>query len=127
MLQKLLVIDDDQTVITFVHARLEAHGYRVIVALNGEEGLQQAKETKPDLIILDVQMPSMDGYTFVQEIKKSDDLRDTPIIILTAKDKLEDLFKAEGIKDYLVKPVDIKILLDKIQSRIGPTKKQSKK
>ena len=118
MPQKILVIDDELGILKLVKTRLEAKQFEVLTAVVGEEGLEVAKRGHPDLIILDIQMPKMDGYTFVREAQKLPDLRSIPVIVLTATDKMQDLFKVEGIKDYIVKPFDGDVLLSAIKKHL---------
>jgi DNA-binding response OmpR family regulator len=105
MSKKILIVDDDPDLLRMVTMRLEANQYEVITAYDGEEGLEKVKAENPDLIILDIVMPKLDGYSFVQEIKKTEH-KTIPIIILTAKEEMEDIFKMEGISDYIIKPFD---------------------
>ncbi|MFH1359952.1 MAG: response regulator [Candidatus Omnitrophota bacterium] len=119
MNKKILIIDDDPTVVKLIKTRLEANGYGAIVAKDGREGLHQAKTHKPDLILLDVLMPDIDGYTLVKELKKDEELRTIPVIIITIKEQLQDLFKQEGVKDYLVKPINTQELLAKVRNYFG--------
>ncbi|MFA5060017.1 MAG: response regulator [Candidatus Omnitrophota bacterium] len=119
MSKKVLVVDDDPVVLKLVKSRLEANQYEVTTASDGDEGLQKLKTQKPDLIILDVEMPRMDGYTFVVELKKHDDLKNIPIIILTAKEHLKDLFKLEGIRDYIVKPFKAEKFLETVKKYLA--------
>jgi len=104
MSKRILVVDDEPDIVEVVRLRLEANNYEVIAAYDGEEGLRKARNEQPDLIILDILMPEMDGYTFVRELKADESIKDIPIVVLTAKDKMRDLFAIEGIKDYIVKP-----------------------
>ncbi|OGX08695.1 MAG: hypothetical protein A2Z88_11565 [Omnitrophica WOR_2 bacterium GWA2_47_8] len=121
---KILVIDDDATLTKLLDARLSANGYEVVIAKDGAEGLEKYKKEKPDLIILDIEMPKMDGYTFVLEFKQIASLRDTPIIMLTAKEAMREIFAIEGINDYIVKPFDMDDLLNKIKKHLAvPHKK----
>ena len=113
--KRILIVDDEPHLVKLVKLRLEANGYEVATALNGLEGLKEAEENHPDLIIVDVMMPKMDGYTFVKNIRVRDELKAIPIIVLTVKNKLENLFKAEGVKDYIVKPFDAENLLEKVK------------
>ncbi|MFH1798135.1 MAG: response regulator [Candidatus Omnitrophota bacterium] len=115
MPKKILIIDDEPELVKAIQVRLETAGYKVISAFDGEEGINQAEKEKPDLIILDVIMPKMDGFTTLKELEKKFH-RNTlpPVIVLTGKDKMEDLFAIEGITDYIVKPFEGKALLDKI-------------
>ena len=114
MTKKILIVDDEPEIVELIGNRLRANQFDVTTASDGLQGLQRAKDDKPDLIILDVGMPKMDGYTFVQEFKKIDELRSIPIIILTAKTHVQNLFKAEGISDCFIKPFDTVLLLSRI-------------
>jgi len=115
MPKKVLIIDDDPTNVALVQFLLKTNEYEAIVARDGEEGLEKAKQEKPDLIVLDIQMPKMDGYTVLLELKKIEALRMTPVIMLTAKETLQDVFKMEGVSDYIVKPLDTESFLIKIR------------
>ena len=114
MPKKILIIDDEPEIVELIGNRLRANQFDVVTAADGLQGLERAKDNRPDLIILDVGMPNMDGYTFVQEFKKIDELRSIPIIILTAKTHVQSLFKAEGIADCFLKPFDTVLLLTRI-------------
>jgi len=116
--KKILVIDDEPELVKALKIRLETKGYEVITAFNGEEGMKKVQEEKSHLIILDVQMPAMDGYRFVRELKKRLDPI-PPIIVLTAKDKLQDLFELEGVTDYIIKPFEHQELLDRVSKLLG--------
>lgn len=115
---KILVIDDDPTITTLLSATLSECGYSVMTAPDGEEGLEQYKVFRPDIIILDILMPRMDGYTFVLEFKKIGDIRETPVIILTSRDSMQDIFEIHGINDYIIKPFNMEDLLRKIGRRV---------
>ena len=114
-LKKILVIDDDLEIVELAKNRLAANHYDVITATDGIQGLELAKANQPDLIILDVVMPHMDGYTFIQEIKLIDHLKKIPIIIVTAKADMTDLFINEGVSCCLTKPFKTEVFLDKIR------------
>lgn len=115
MAKKILLVDDEVDLVELLKIRLESNGYDVLAAHNGKECLHEAKANLPDLIILDVLMPEMDGYTTLRELKKEDETKDIPVIILTAKGKMRDLFEVEGIDDYMVKPFDDDELLLRIK------------
>lgn len=119
MNNKILIIDDDPTVIKLIQSRLEANNFTTAAASNGQEGLEKFKSEKPGLIILDIKMPKMDGYSFVLEFKNIADLATTPIIVLTAYEQMRDIFKFEGINDYLIKPPDMNVLLRKINKHLA--------
>lgn len=112
--KKILVIDDEPDIVNLVKMRLEANNYQVCTASDGEEGLKKAESEKPDLIILDIMMPKKDGYTFLLEAKKKGLIDNTPVITLTARPKMKELFKPEGVKDYILKPFEAQELLEKI-------------
>ncbi|HTL48600.1 MAG TPA: response regulator [Verrucomicrobiae bacterium] len=119
MSKKILVIDDDPHIVELLKNRLVACSYQVVTAHDGEEGLLQVQKEHPDLIIVDVLMPKMDGYTFVRTLKRNEAIKATPVIVLTAKDKMKDLFELEGVKDYMVKPYRPEDLLKKVRSNLG--------
>ena len=114
MSKKILVVDDDQTNLKILDARLTKEGYEVTLAVNGEIGLGRAKETQPDLIVLDVEMPKMNGYTFLNELRKIEGMEETPVLILTAHENMEPLFKLKKTAGYVIKPVDFELLNAKI-------------
>jgi DNA-binding response OmpR family regulator len=110
MSKKILIIDDDKTVVKMLEAFLTAHGYEILTAGDGEEGIQKIKSNPPDMIVLDVQMPRMNGYTFMFELKNCLS-SPIPVIVLTAKEGMAEIFKVEGVKEYLVKPLQPEALL----------------
>ena len=108
---EILVIDDDVVLLELFRAFLAGKGYKVETAVDGAEGLQKLKKNPPDLVMLDVIMPRMDGYSFVRELKKDDKFRNIPVVVLTAREMMRDVFVQEGVKDYVVKPCDPEELL----------------
>ncbi|MCP4650834.1 MAG: response regulator [PVC group bacterium] len=124
-MKKILVVDDEHDMVTILKARLEKRGFAVVSAYDGAEGLEKIDEENPDLIILDIIMPKMDGYTVIKELKKRSMKEGSsliPVIVLTAKDKMQDLFAMEGVTDYIIKPFEVPELLDKINKLIGEAK-----
>ncbi|MBN3039115.1 MAG: response regulator [Candidatus Omnitrophica bacterium] len=117
MAKKILVIDDEPHIVQLLKSRLQANGYEVVAASNGKEGLERVEQENPDLIILDILMPAMDGYTFVRRLRKAS--REIPVIVLTGQGAMQDLFAVEGINDYMVKPFKAEELLEKIEKYIG--------
>jgi CheY-like chemotaxis protein len=120
MPHKILIIDDDRINTALVKFMLAERCYEVICAEDGEKGLEKVKTEKPDLIILDIKMPRMNGYEFMTELKSMQGFLITPVIMLTAHENLEDIFMMEGVSGYFVKPVDLNALLKKIEKCLGP-------
>ena len=118
MAKKILIIDDDPTLTKMLDTFLSAHDFAVGIAPDGEEGIAKVKEEQPDLIILDVQMPKMNGYTFMFELKKVHSGRNVPVIVLTAKEGMAEIFKVEGVKEYITKPFQPEVLLTNIKKYI---------
>lgn len=118
MLKKILIVDDDLTMLRMTEVFLANHGYSIATATNGDEGIAKAAEFSPDLIVLDVQMPRMNGYTFIFELKKIAQVKNVPIIILTAKTGMAEIFKVEGVKEYLTKPLQPEVLLTSIKKYV---------
>jgi DNA-binding response OmpR family regulator len=105
---KILIVEDDPKVVVFIVDQLEYLGHQVAVARNGVEGLEKVKEERPDLIVLDVMMPEMDGYEVCHRLKSSPETENIPILMLTAKGQIQDKVKGFeiGADDYLPKPYD---------------------
>lgn len=114
----VLVVDDDNLTRELIKSTLRSKGYEIMAAEDGEIALGLLKDKKPDLILLDVQMPNMDGYTFVMKKLADPALAPIPVIVLSAMGKTEPLFKRHGIKAYLLKPINTQELLTKIQAII---------
>ena len=113
--KKILIIDDEPDFLSVLRVRLEANDYEVIEASDGEEGLKKAEAEKPDVILVDIIMPKKDGYTLVRELKYKETTKSIPIIVMTAKPDMKDLFEIEGFKDYVVKPFENEDLLLRIK------------
>ena len=115
--KKILVVDDEPDIVTMIKMRLEASGYDVLTAIDGNSAYAKAKSDSPDLIILDLMLPGMDGYHVCRLLKFDKKYRHIPIIILTARGRREDKMQGEkaGADFYLVKPFEAKALLDKIK------------
>lgn len=118
---RLLIVDDDKDFVQLLEFDLKKHGYDILTAFNGEEGLEKAKEVNPDLIILDIKMPKIDGYTFVRRLKKEEGTKNIPVIILTSYEPMKDMFQLEGVKDYFVKSANMEGLLDTIKKNLSST------
>jgi len=118
---KILIVDDSVDTVDLLNKRLSFEGYRTLSAYNGQEALQQAAEHNPDLIVLDIMMPDMDGYEVCERLKASKNTRYIPILMLTAKSGLEHKIKGldVGANDYLGKPFDYKELSARIKSLLA--------
>lgn len=116
-MSKVLIVEDEVMLLEVTKLRLEAEGFEVDTAENGKEGLLKAMSGKPDVILADLMMPDMDGWEMIKIIRSNSDLKDVPIIILSALGREEDIQKAmdTGATDYLVKPVSSDAFLEKIQ------------
>jgi DNA-binding response OmpR family regulator len=114
---RILVVDDDSFIRSFLKKRLAANDYEVILAEHGEEGLALAKEKHPHLIISDWMMPKMDGVEFCKRVKGDDELKYTYFILLTARDTAEDKIAGmeHGADDFMTKPFNDKELLARIK------------
>jgi DNA-binding response OmpR family regulator len=110
-MKKILVVDDDPNICENLKLRLESSGYTVNTASNGVVAFVKASEEKPDLIILDVSMPTMDGLKFVQATRWRVEMRDIPILILTGRVNTKEIFDNLGVDHFLTKPYDAKELL----------------
>ena len=113
--KKILLADDEQQLALSVKIRLQSKGYQVVTAPDGQAALALVAQEQPDLIILDVLMPVMDGYSCLREINIRFGRGKFPVIILTARDRMKDLFELEGIEDYIIKPFDHEDLLLRIE------------
>jgi two-component system alkaline phosphatase synthesis response regulator PhoP len=114
---KILVIDDEPNIVQTLQDRLEMNDYEVVTAGNGKEGLKKALQEKPDVILLDVIMPIMDGHEMLEVLRKQPGGNFSSVIMLTARSQTQDIARANacGIDDYIVKPFDLSELLEKIE------------
>lgn len=115
---KILVIDDDIAINELIKVNLELAFYTVVTALDGNKGYALAKQEQPDLIILDVMMPEVDGYTVAKRIRENEATKDIPIIMLTALNMLQNKVQGFniGVDDYLCKPFEMEELLVRIKA-----------
>ena len=113
MARKILVVDDNEDIRTFVEISLKAKGYEIITACDGQEGWEVLQAQKPDLLIVDVNMPRMDGREVVRRVRADDALKGMPVIMLTGEDKDEDILTgiSGGADQYITKPFKIEGLL----------------
>ncbi|MBX2861587.1 MAG: response regulator transcription factor [Vampirovibrio sp.] len=115
---KVVAVDDDPSIVELVKINLEMQGHQVFTAKDGIEGFAQVQQELPSLVILDVMMPEVDGYTVAQRIRKNKETEHIPILMLTALGVLDDKVKGfdAGADDYLVKPFDIPELLVRVRA-----------
>jgi len=117
----ILVVDDNRDNVEILTAFLESRGYRVASAQDGKTALARLEEVNPDLVLLDVMMPGMDGWQVCRTIKKHPEFGDTRVVMVTAKGGFEDKFEGmrSGADDYVVKPVDLAELEKKVERNLA--------
>lgn len=119
--KKILVVEDNPQMRNIVSIRLEINGYSVITAENGEEALEKAKKENPDLMILDLMLPKINGFEVSRMLKFDDKYKKLPIIVLSALDQKGDREKAmkSGADAYFIKPFELESILAKIKELTG--------
>jgi two-component system alkaline phosphatase synthesis response regulator PhoP len=119
--KKILLVDDSPTAILWQRLILEADQYEIVVATDGEEGVRLAKTEQPDLVLLDVMMPRMNGFEALREIRADDALRTTPILMVTTRSEMANVMQGyeSGCNEYITKPVDRSELLMKVRSYLS--------
>ncbi len=122
-MSKILVVDDDRAINELIKVNLKLSGYTVIQAFDGVEGFALAKQELPNLAILDVMMPNVDGYTVAQRIRQYEPIKNIPIIMLTALSDIQDKGRGFdiGVDDYMVKPFEIEELKMRIKALLKRT------
>lgn len=117
--KKVLVVDDDKSITKTVESLLVSHGYASLVAYDGLDAMVKVRNDSPDLIILDIMMPEINGYDVCSNLKFDERFKHIPIIVLTAREQELDprIGQLMGI-DYMHKPIDSKVLLEKIQTAL---------
>jgi DNA-binding response OmpR family regulator len=119
--QTILVADDDEDLVGYIRIRLESEGYDVLTADDGEQALKLALERKPDLAVLDVRMPTLDGFGVTRQIRRSETVREMPVILLTGSVLAEDIMMGQeaGADEYLMKPLsEPEELLETVRSAL---------
>jgi len=118
--QCILIVEDRGPLLAAVREILEMEGYNVLVALDGTQALQVMEEFRPDLIVADILMPRMDGYTFYDEVRAHPEWAAIPFVFLTAKAEQEDVDRAKdmGVDAYIIKPFDHQYLLAVIRAQL---------
>ena len=123
---KILVVDDEIYIVHILDFSLGMEGYEVITALDGEQAIEQARNEKPDLIVLDIMMPKLDGYETCKILKSEKETRDIPVILLSAKGRNVDQkvgFEV-GADDYITKPFSPRKLVERINAILGQSSRQ---
>jgi CheY-like chemotaxis protein len=119
-MKNILVIDDDPGVLFLLQRRLSDAGYRVAVEVSGQMGLERMAVSAPDLVIVDIRMPGMDGFAFIRQIRTDAVLVKVPAIIVTAYEEYSaDAALLEGVQGFFRKPIEINGLLGKIREIVG--------
>ncbi|MEA2485862.1 MAG: two-component system, OmpR family, alkaline phosphatase synthesis response regulator PhoP [Actinomycetota bacterium] len=115
--KRILICDDDPAILRVLEVNLEIEGYQVFAAQNGEEAVEVATKELPDLVILDIMMPRLDGYQACEKLKANDATRDIPVVFLSAKAQQSDIQRGKdyGVADYLTKPFDPMDLLGVVE------------
>jgi DNA-binding response OmpR family regulator len=117
----VLVADDDPDILSLVVFRLERSGYEVVIARDGEQAVATALERTPDIALLDVMMPKLDGYEVTEQLRGNDATRSMPVILLTARVQEADIARGveAGADDYVRKPFSTQELRDRVQAALG--------
>ncbi|MBF0122100.1 MAG: response regulator [Candidatus Omnitrophica bacterium] len=119
MPKTILIVDDEEIVVDITKRKLTQEGFFVIGVNDGEMAIQALNQGLVDLILLDVEMPKMNGYTFMNERKKIPGAENIPVIVLTAYDSMEPIFRRNNVQAYLTKPLQFQEVLDKVNEIIG--------
>ena len=119
--KKILVVDDEVGLVSLLSILLKSQGYSVITAGNGHKALELARTEQPDLILLDVMLPKMDGFHVARMLKFDENFRHIPIVMLTARVQGKDIATGHevGVEDYIVKPFDAEKLFEKIRDLLS--------
>ena len=118
--KRILVIEDEMDVLKMTVFRLKKAGYDVLTADDGKKGLETAEQERPDFIFLDLNLPVMHGYEVCRELKKDEELKKIPVVILSASsDGIKEKSIEIGADDYIIKPYEPQELLNKIEKFLG--------
>ena len=120
-MKKILIVDDEKDIVETLSFMLKSKGFDTLCALDGEEGLKLAKEASPDLIILDVMMPKINGYKICRLLKYDNKYKNIPIVMVTARSQDEDKIIGEetGADEYITKPFEFSDILNTINKYLG--------
>lgn len=126
---KILVCDDERSIVRLIQVNLERQGWQVIPAYDGKEGLEKIQSEKPDIVVLDVMMPYMDGFEVLKTLRRDPELQNIPVIMLTAKAQDKDVFEGYhfGADVYLTKPFNPMELVTFIKRILTAPKEEGQK
>ncbi|RZK11882.1 MAG: response regulator [Flavobacterium sp.] len=115
-MKKILIVDDEPNIVMSLEYTFKKNNFEVFIARDGQEALDILENAQPDIIILDIMMPNVDGYNTLEQIKKNNRLKDTKVIFLTAKNKEKDIEKglSLGANLYITKPFSVKKLVEQV-------------
>jgi len=119
--RKILLVDDSETILMMEQMILQKESYEVVMARDGEEGIAKAVEMKPDLILMDVVMPGMNGFEAVKRLRRREETKSVPIVMVTTEAEMESMEAGyvSGCSDYVVKPIDRLELLTKVKNLLS--------
>lgn len=119
--RRILICDDDPVILRLLQVNLELEGFEVLTANNGQRAIEVAREQHPDLVILDIMMPRLDGYQTCEILKKEEETKDIPVVFLSAKAQQADIDKGMqyGVAEYLTKPFDPADLVEVVERIVG--------
>ena len=119
--RKILLVDDEVDLVKTIKFSLELEGYKVLVSYNGEDALTQARKENPDLILLDIMLPKLDGYKVCRLLKFDEQYKHIPILMMTAKTQEKDklMGKETGANEYITKPFDMEELMEKVKTYLN--------
>ena len=118
---KVLIVDDEPLNVEYLDMRLEDLNYQTVTAVDGQEALDKMKSEQPDLVLLDLMMPVLDGFAVLAQAKADPELRDIPVIIISADNDSKSIVRGikQGADDYLTKPVNHELLVKKVKEFLG--------
>lgn len=125
--ETILIVDDEEDIIELIKYNLKAEGYSILTAQTGEQAIKIAKQSGPDLMVLDLMLPGMDGFEVTRYLRSHEETQDMPIVILTAKGEESDIITGLelGANDYISKPFSPKVLTARIRSILRRRRKES--
>lgn len=122
-MKKILIADDEPDALKFLEKGLKRNKYSVVATPSGNEVIALARAEKPDLLLLDIAMPGMDGYTLAENLKCDEELKSIPIIFITGKEltpkAVEEMTEEAGAHDYIMKPCSFEVILSKVKAVLG--------